>query len=203
MFTLTVALWCMFMGVESTVQAEELLLTSGIPPEELLAQFEQTSTDEKLIKETLKRYAKGSKYVVRGEVTQITRLTSGSARDREAYVEVLGWMRGEGPERIKIMMPYNAPYVPTDWSTVPGTLIKGYEVIIFLDDQYRVVEGNALFYADGDLLWRNKRADFFLAPANDREWQQVGENPYDDYVVIDVADVRKMLDKQQPAKWLR
>ena len=138
-----------------------------------------------------------------GEVIHVDRRTYGSNLDREASIEVISWMRGEGNYNINVVMPYNAPYIDTDWSTVPGILVKGYPVVVFLDDQFRVVEGNGLFYTDGEYLWRNKRSELFLHPHYDREWRSQEQNPYDDYVVIPLSDVSKMLEKQRPAKWLR
>ena len=72
-----------------------------------------------------------------------------------------------------------------------------------LDDQMRVVEGNGLFYTDGEYLWRNKRSELFLHPHYDREWMSQEQNPYDDYVVIPLTDVSQILATQRPAKWLR
>ena len=184
------------------VHAQDLL-SSKVDPRVLLAGHEQSPEDVQKVTETLTRYAKGSKYVVIGEVLHINRLSSGSQMDREAYLEVIGWMRGEGSMSVQITMPYNAPYIPADWSTVPGTLVKGYTVVVFLDDQFRIVEGNGLFYTDGEYLWRNKRSELFLHPHYDREWQRESQNPYDDYVVIPMPQVLEVLETQRPAKWLR
>lgn len=193
-------LWTM-LGV-SSVEAQDLL-SSKVDPRMLLDGYEPSDEDAKKVQQTLRRYAKGSKYVVIGEVIHVDRRTYGSNLDREASIEVISWMRGEGNYNINVVMPYNAPYIDTDWSTVPGILVKGYPVVVFLDDQFRVVEGNGLFYTDGEYLWRNKRAELFLHPHYDREWKSQEQNPYDDYVVIPLSDVSKMLEKQRPAKWLR
>ena len=197
-----VGLLSMLLCLWSTpiVQAQDLLM-SQVDPRVLLTGQEQSPADQDEIAKTLRRYAKGSKYVVVGEVLNVGRLSSGNQLDREASIEVIGWMRGEGERTIDVIMPHKAPYIRTDWSTVPGTLVKGYTVVIFLDDKFRVVEGNALFYTDGEYLWRNKRIDVFLHPHYDREWK--GQNPYDDYVVIPMKDVSKMLASQKPVKWLR
>ena len=193
-------LWTM-LGV-SNVEAQDLL-SSKVDPRMLLNGYEPSEEDAEKVQQTLRRYAKGSKYVVIGEVIHVDRRTYGSNLDREASIEVISWMRGEGNYNINVVMPYNAPYIDTDWSTVPGILVKGYPVVVFLDDQFRVVEGNGLFYTDGEYLWRNKRSELFLHPHYDREWRSQEQNPYDDYVVIPLSDVSKMLEKQRPAKWLR
>ena len=193
-------LW-MMLSV-STVDAQDLL-SSKVDPSMLLDGFEPSIQDAEKVEQTLLRYAKGSKYVVIGEVLHVDRRISGSVLDREASLEVISWMRGDGDYSISIVMPYNAPYIDTDWSTVPGILVKGYSVVVFLDDQFRVVEGNGLFYTDGEYLWRNKRSELFLHPHYDREWMSKEQNPYDDYVVIPLADVSRILASQRPAKWLR
>ncbi len=191
------------MMSQSIAEAQELM-SSQIDPRILLTDGEQSKEDRQQIKQMLRRYAKGSKYVVIGEVVNVNRLSTGNYKDQEAYIEVYGWLRGEPdmPESIiRVVKPYNAPYIPTDWETVPGVLIDGYSIVLFLDDQFRVVEGNAVFYTDGEFLWRNKRSNLFLHPHYDREWKV--DNPYDDYVITALDDVSKMLGSQKPAPWLR
>ena len=60
----------------------------------LLDGFEPAEKDVKKVEQTLVRYAKGSKYVVIGEVIHVDRRVSGSVLDREATIEVISWMRG-------------------------------------------------------------------------------------------------------------
>ena len=103
----------------STVDAQDLL-SSKVDPSMLLDGFEPSIQDAEKVEETLLRYAKGSKYVVIGEVLHVDRRISGSVLDREASIEVISWMRGDGDYSISVVMPYNAPYIDTDWSTVPG-----------------------------------------------------------------------------------
>ena len=190
-------------SVSATVEAQELTM-SQIDPTFLLSQFSQEQSDKQKTKEMLRRYAKGSKYVVVGQIQTINRLSTGEYLDQEAYVLLDGWLRGkpeEAPELLRIEKQYNAPYIDKDWETVTGVLVEEYNVVIFLDQEFRVVEGNAIFYNDGENLWRNKRNSNFLHPLYDREWTT--ENPYDDYVVIPHSDVRSMLQNQKPAAWLR
>ena len=65
---------------------------------------------------------------------------------------------------------------------------------------FRFIKG-AVFYTDGEFLWRNKRKNLFLHPHYDGEWK--GGNPYDDYVITSLAAVSDMLETQKPAPWLR
>ena len=184
------------------VQAEERgLMYSRVDPASLLDPQEQSKTDVETIDDMLQRYAKNAKYVVAGEVESMRHLESNQGFDREAIVLVDAWYRGDGPDSIVTFIPYNAPYLEEDWETVPGKVVKGYSLVMFLDDQYRVLEGNAIFYIDGQYLWRNKRDGLFLNPSYDREWQE--ENPYEDYVVIPVSSMTHWLKKQRPASWLR
>lgn len=190
-------------SVSATATAQELTM-SQVDPTFLLSQFSQEKSDKKKSKEMLRRYAKGSKYVVVGQVQTINRLSTGEYLDQEAYVLLDGWLRGkpeDAPDLLRIEKQYNAPYIDEDWETVTGVLVEEYSVVIFLDQEFRVVEGNAIFYNDGEYLWRNKRNSNFLHPLYDREWTT--ENPYDDYVVISHKDVRDMLERQKPAAWLR
>ena len=190
-------------SISATAIAQELTM-SQIDPTFLLSQFSPAKSDKKKSKDMLRRYAKGSKYVVVGQIQTINRLSTGEYLDQEAYVLLDGWLRGkpeDAPELLRIEKQYNAPYIDEDWETVTGVLVEEYSVVIFLDQEFRVVEGNAIFYNDGEYLWRNKRNSNFLHPLYDREWTT--ENPYDDYVVISHSEVRDMLDKQKPAAWLR
>ena len=192
----------MLFGVMLTVQAQDRgLMFSMVDPASLLDSQTQSASDVETIEEMLQRYAKNSKYVVTGEVVSMRNLESNQGFDREAIVMVDAWFRGDGPDSITTFIPYNAPYIEDDWETVPGKVVKGYNIVMFLDDQYRVLEGNAIFYTDGLFLWRNKRDGLFLHPSYDREWND--ENPYDDYVVISTSRMIYWLNKQRPASWLR
>ena len=189
-------------SVSATVEAQELTM-SQIDPTFLLSQFSQEKSDKQKTKEMLRRYAKGSKYVVVGQIQTINRLSTGEYLDQEAYVLLDGWLRGKPeeklPELLRIEKQYNAPYIDKDWETVTGVLVEEYNVVIFLDQKFRVVEGDTIFYNDGENLWRNNA--IFCILLYDREWTT--ENPYDDYVVIPHSDVRSMLQNQKPAAWLR
>jgi len=182
------------------VSAQELM-SSSISPKTLLLDEEQSEDDIELIEETLQRYAKASRSVIVGEIITMRNVESNLGQDREAEVIVEKWLRGTGGVGQTIFIPYNAPFIEEEWSTVPGKVVRGYPVIIFLDNQGRVLEGNAIFFYDGKYLWRNKRPALFLNPSYDREW--VDQNPYDDYVVIPVKRVEYWLAAQKAASWIR
>ena len=177
------------------------LMSSSIDPKSLLNPEVQPKADIELIESTLKRYAIGSRYVIIGEIVTLRNLESNLGLDREAEVIVKEWIRGEGVSPQTIFIPHNAPFVEGAWETVPGKVVRGYPVLIFLDNQGRVLEGNAIFYLDGENLWRNKRPTLFLNPRYDREWVQ--QNPYDDYLVIPMSRVKYWLNEQKAASWIR
>ena len=191
-WTIVVCLW--------QAQAQELM-ESSIDVISLLPEEAAEKDDLVLIEETLKRYAKASKSVVVGEIVTMRNVESNLGQDREAEVIVEEWLRGSGGIAHTIFIPYNAPYIQGEWETVPGKVVRGYSVLIFLDNQDRVLEGNAIFYFDGSYLWRNKRPGLFLNPNYDREW--VDQNPYEDYIVIPVSRVQFWLREQRPAVWIR
>ena len=208
MWTTVLLFWSMLdlsLGqVSSQVSNAQELTISQVDPTFLLKEYTQDKEDEKKVESMLRRYAKGSKYVIVGQVQTINRLSTGEYLDQEAYIQIDGWMRGmpeEAPSVLRIEKQYNAPYLDNDWDTVTGVLVEGYSVLIFLDNDFHVVEGNAIFYTDGEYLWRNKRNSNFLHPHYDREWTK--ENPYDDYVVLHRTEVKDVLLTQKPATWLR
>ena len=177
------------------------LMNSRVDPASLLDMHMQSLEDYEKVEKMLKRYAKGSKYVVRGQVQALHNLESNMGKDREAVIRVETYLRGSGGTLITIMIPYNAPYIEEDWNTVPGKVIQGYPVVVFLNDQFQVLEGNAIFYSDGEYLWRHKRNSLFLHPNYDREWTD--ENPYEDYVVVETGHVLEWLERQKASSWIR
>jgi len=189
-------LWSFLMSAWS----QDLMLSLK-EPKELLSAHEQEQSDINYIESMLKRYAKGAKYVVIGEVLDVRNLQSNLGYDREAQLMVDSWVRGEGENSISIFVPHNAPFLEGDWSSVPGKVVQGYSVVVFLDNQLRVVEGNAIFYTDGENLWRNKRPTLFLHPGYDREWEK--QNPYEDYIVFPFSRVQYWINKQKLASWMR
>ena len=183
------------------LSAQELMKSSR-DPRTLLLDIEQPEEDVSFIEETLQRYAKTSRYVFVGEIVTMRNVESNMGQDRDAEVIVQKWLRGEGDSGQTIFVPYNAPFVKEQWETVPGKVVRGYPVLIFLDNQGRVLEGNAIFFYDGKYVWRNKRPALFLNPNYDREWLEE-QNPYDDYVVIPVSRVEYWLAAQKAASWIR
>ena len=177
------------------------LMSSVIEPKELLEKEKQSKEDQKFINEMLKSYAKNSKYVVVGEVLEVRDRGTNQGQDREARILVDSRMRGETDQEIVVFIPHNAPFIEGEWDSVPGKMVQGYSIVVFLDNQKRVVEGNAIFYTDGEYLWRNKRPSLFLHPSYDREWKE--QNPYDDYIVFPVQDAQRWLSKQKMGSWLR
>ena len=182
------------------ISAQELI-ESSIDPRSLLLDKSQSEEDVSLIEETLQRYARASRSVVVAEIVTMRNVESNLGQDREAEVIVEKWLRGKGDTGQTIYIPYNAPFVKGQWNTVPGKVVRGYPVLIFLDNQGRVLEGNAIFFFDGNYIWRNKRPNLFLNPSYDREW--VSQNPYDDYVVIPISRVEYWLAAQKAASWIR
>jgi hypothetical protein len=190
----------LFWALIFHISAQELI-ESSIDPRTLLLDKLQTEEDVALIEETLQRYAKASRSVVVAEIVTMRNVQSNLGQDREAEVIVEKWLRGEGDIGQTIYVPYNAPFIEEQWNTVPGKVVRGYPVLIFLDNQGRVLEGNAIFFFDGTYVWRNKRPTLFLNPTYDREW--VTQNPYDDYVVIPITRVEYWLAAQKAASWIR
>lgn len=183
-----------------TAQAQDLM-SSTVQPKELLKPELQSEYDKSYVQSMLKRYSKNSKYVIIGEVLDVREVDNTSRKDKEADILVKYSFRGETAKVVTIFVPYISPFVEGDYSSVPGKVIRGYDVIAFLDQKNRVVEGNAIFYTDGDYLWRNKRPKVFLQPSFDREWYI--QNPYDDYVIASIEDVKRWLVEQKMGSWLR
>jgi len=177
-----------------TVQAQDLN-TSKIKPSELLNSELQSLKDQVYIEEMLERYARNAKYVVSGEIIDVRSL----GRDKEAELMVDNWYRGDTKMALTVSIPYNAPFVEGEYSSVPGKPIHGYNVIMFLDAQFRVLDGNAIFYMDDEYIWRNKRPTVFLYPNSDREWDS--QNPYEDYIVFPEEDLVYWLRKQKEGGW--
>ena len=181
-----------------TVQAQDLN-SSQIEPSELLNPDLQSLEDKAYIEEMLQRYARNAKYVVSGEIIDVRNLESNLGQDKEAKLIVDTWYRGETKIGLTVFVPHNAPFTKGNYSSVPGKAIQGYNVVMFLDAQLRVLDGNAIFYIDDEYIWRNKRPAVFLHPNSDREWDS--QNPYEDYIVFPEEDLVSWLGKQRMGSW--
>ena len=116
MWTTVLLFWSMLdlsLGqVSSQVSNAQELTISQVDPTFLLKEYTQDKEDEKKVESMLRRYAKGSKYVIVGQVQTINRLSTGEYLDQEAYIQIDGWMRGmpeEAPSVLRIEKQYNAP----------------------------------------------------------------------------------------------
>ena len=193
-------MWSLVAGWLCVAQASEFS-TSTIDPMTLVAQHSPSVDDKKLVREMLDRYARASNRVLVGEIVNTRSTEENGGNDRVADVQVEYWVRGEGIEFITVTIPYNAPFIPGDADTVPGKAVLGYRVMIFIDSNDRVLNGNAIFYMDDKFLWRNKRPQLFLNPRFDREW--ASKNPYLDYIIIPRDEVETALLRTQQAFWMR
>ena len=107
-------------------------------------------------------------------------------------IDVERWIRGKGKKGLQSRsLPYRSPYVPGDPTTVSPTLIKGYQVLVFLNKYGGVVDGNAIFVIVNGHAFRHRRPDVFSNPLFERKW--IDENPYDDYLIYELASLEKSI----------
>ncbi len=105
------------------------------------------------------------------------------------YVEEA--LRGE-PEPV-IEVRYPGGRVDDLELTVPGApkLVPGYEVVLFLDDDDRVVGfGQGAFVVEGDTAYRRLSDDVFTNPNLDRDWKS-DEELRRHYAAYSLAEVRR------------
>lgn len=68
-------------------------------------------------------------------------------------------------------------------------LVPGYKLIVFLDDNYTILDGG-VFYLEAGFGWRPKRSGLFINPRADHDW--ISEiDPTEDYTLWTLAEIRK------------
>jgi hypothetical protein len=149
---------------------------------------EQMETQERI----LERYQNKSTEIFIG-----TLIGSRPSRDRLGFhtlvdIEVERWIRGKGiPSSVSRKLPYRAPYIQGDPKTVSPIIIKGYRVLVFINKYGAIVDGNAIFVLVNGYAFRHKKPDIFFNPLYDRKWKE--SNPYDDYLMYDMAHVEQSI----------
>ena len=126
-----------------------------------------------------------------------TLMGSRPSRDRLGFhtlvdIEVERWIRGKGtPRLLSRKLPYRSPYVQGDPKTVSPIIIKGYRVLVFINKYGAIVDGNAIFVFVNGYVFRHKKPDIFFNPIYDRKWTE--SNPYDDYLMYDMAKLEQKI----------
>ena len=79
-------------------------------------------------------------------------------------------------------------------------LIEGYRLLVFLDSNDTVIDGQGLFFLEGGFAWRNRTEDVFLRPSVDRVWTE-GIDPTEDYIAFPMARLRDEATQPQRRRW--
>ena len=149
--------------------------------EELLAAEQALATAQ------LERYCDAAQVVMIGQVLTVFE------QDNEQQVSLLIKEKLKGRPRGVMDIEIPAPIVTTDPTRIYPRVVEGYTMLVFLNRQGRLIEGNSLFLVQGGHAWRNKRPEAFLQPSSNRDWvEQV--DPAQDYIVFSLDQIRACLE---------
>ena len=184
-----------FDGLVSTVHAQEPEPINQDLANSTLFSSKPSESQQKELLNILQEYQKKSSEILIGTLQGTRDTTDQLGVHTFVDIDVERWIRGKGKKGIQSRsLPYRSPYVPGDPTTVSPTLIKGYYVLVFLNKYGGVVDGNAIFVIVQGYAFRHRRPDVFSNPLFERKW--IDENPYDDYLMYDLASLEKSIQEE-------
>ncbi len=167
----------------------------------ILLETQPTEEQQKLLDSLLLTYLKSSEAILVGTLMASKPTKSNNGYDKVMRVEVEKWLRGRGNRIAEFIVPYNAPYIQGDPTTVPPILIDSYRVLVFVGPHKTVLDGNAIFVITNGYAWRNKYPGLFLNPIYDRKWKQ--GNPHDDYIKYSIAELEERIRRDNEGLFFR
>lgn len=147
--------------------------------------FEIVPTDDDLVRQTqmqgrelLEHYRRDARGAYVGRIQAVSRIRDGVVVHDEAQIAVSKALRGRRREVVSIRVPVaeDAPDTPTTpdgpqlVSAYPPPAIVGHTVLVFVDKEGWVLDGDALYVVAGPLAWRSTEEGRFMRPDQDRDW---------------------------------
>jgi len=191
----------MFLIFLSWLYAEEPDLDS-VAPLEAIFSMEPNPDQEELRDQVLQYYLDRSVEIVMGTISGFSPHTKQLGYEGKVNMKATRWLRGKGkPGYISRLLPYCAPYTEDNPMTVSPNIIKGYDVVIFINKYGAVVDGNAIFVVVHNHLFRPKKPNVFFNPLYDRKWED--SDPHKDYLVYPLPLLEKKIKKDGTFLFLR
>jgi hypothetical protein len=166
--------------------------------------FEIVPTDDDLVRETqararelLEHYRRDARYAYMGRIQAVSRIRDGTVPHDEAQIVVEDALRGRRRAVVSIRVPIaeDAPENPTQpdapqpVAAYPPPAIVGHNVLVFVDKEGWVLDGDALYVVAGPLAWRSTEEGRFMRPDQDRDWwDQL--TPGAEWVRLELGEVR-------------
>lgn len=185
------------------------------PPEVVIV-----PTDDAMVRELAEQatelitgYARQSKAAYIGRISAVVPHRSDHVAHDEARLEVETVLRGRERDVVTIRVP--APRDPDDDGAegaepLPVLEGSGYappaivdqRVLVFVDRQGWILEGNALYAMGGPLAWRSVDPDRFMRPDMDRDWWDE-LTPGPEWIRLELAEVEAAFQTQPKRRWWR
>ncbi len=181
-----------------------LLLAAAValagPPD-----FEIVPTDDDLVRETqaqarqlLEHYRRDARYVYMGRVQAVSRIKDGNVLHDEAQVAVEETFRGRQRKSvvsIRVPVLADTPETPSQPDLLQPAkaytppAVVGHRVLVFVDRDGWILDGDALYVVAGPLAWRSTEAGRFMRPDQDRDWwDQL--TPGAEWIRLELTEVR-------------
>lgn len=174
--------------------------------------FEIVPTDDDLVRETqarsrelLEHYRRDARYVYMGRIQAVSRIRDGAIPHDEAQVAVEEAFRGRQRKsvvtiRVPVLDPTpeirSQPDLPQPAKAYAPPAVVGHRVLVFVDKDGWILDGDALYVVAGPLAWRSTEAGRFMRPDQDRDWWDE-LTPGAEWVRLELTEVRSTFQLRQ------
>ena len=173
--------------------------------------FEFVPTDDDLVRETqaratqlLEHYRRDARYVYMGRIQAVNRIGDDTIPHDEAQVAVEEAFRGRlRTSLVSIRVPVlddtletpSRPDQPQPAKAYAPPAVVGHRVLVFVDKDGWILDGDALYVVAGPLAWRSTEAGRFMRPDQDRDWwDQL--TPGAEWVRLELTEVRSTFQRR-------
>jgi hypothetical protein len=110
---------------------------------------------------------------------------------RRVTFQVEDMLRGETDPLIEVRLADSQ--VEDGEQEVEATIVRGYRMLVFIDEFGQVLDGRSMMFVEGGYAWLNRRDDVFLRPRADRDWiYQI--DPSEDYATYALTMVKEEVE---------
>ena len=180
-----------------------LAVAVAAPPD-----FEIVPTDDDLVRQTqalsrelLEHYRRDARYVYIGTIQAVSRNDDATVPHDRAQISVRDALRGRRRDTATIRVPVAigapgastgalAPDAPMVADSYHPPAIVGHQVVVFVDRNGWLMDGDALYVIAGPMAWRSTEPGRFMRPDQDRDWWNE-LTPGPEWVRLELSEVQQ------------